>query len=235
MRIFIASMPRSGSEFTVELVQKVTKREYSNRLIPITPGRNINPDHYHDSKELQNFIKIDKGIQFFSDKEDYLVKIESPGIDTLCLDLVSHFKGIKWIASIRKLEDIIISHHNLLSWGWSEDKIIAAYKNDLFFYEYVSEHGNLFLVNIDEPEKFNLSNFMKFLSIDSLTSEEEDKINKWDIVNPLNYQKKKANERIGEKSIPENLNTLRERHPWINDIENRMLRLWRKSNFNYDF
>jgi hypothetical protein len=219
-------MPRSGSEFVAKLTKKVMGNKFPVNSISFTPGRMIH--NYAKPKEVQCLIKNNRGIIFFSDKNDHFFKIESPGVDTLCLDLSSKFTEIKWLASMRKIDKIIISHHNLLKWGWPEQKILNAYKNDLFFYEYIAKKQGLFIINVDEPLRFNCQKFLDFLGINSINSAAKDFIDKWYVVNPLANQKKKAGEKLLAKEIPENINSLRSRHPWINDIENAMEILWKK-------
>lgn len=230
-KIILASMPRTGSTFVVQLLKKIMGTTFPGQLLSITPGRVIQKgNHEHDSKELHDMIKQNNDLSFFQKKNDHFFKIESPGNDTLCINLCSQYKDIKWIASMRKIEDIIISHYNICKWGWSEQKILNAYKNDLFIYEYIAEKSGLFLVNIDKPSKFNIRNLLNFLGLYSSSSEAEHFIQKWNVVNPLEMQKKKADEPYNDKKKPENINNLRDRHPWIHDIESRMNALWKKSN-----
>jgi hypothetical protein len=132
------------------------------------------------------------------------------------------------MASMRKIENIIISHYNLNTWGWTEKKILNAYKNDLAFYKYAAKKQQLFVVNIDEPALFNNKKFLEYLGVDSLNPEAEHFIQKWYIVNPLDYQKEKAGEELGGKKIPAILHSLRKRHPWIIDLERDMHKLWKK-------
>ncbi len=229
MRVILASMPRSGSQFTMKLIETVMGVKFPGSSFSITPGRRIT-NNCQQPQELNEFIRKGKGVEYFRKLNDHFFKIESPGNDTLCLDLSAFFPDIKWIVSMRKIEDIITSHFNLLTWGWPEKKIIIFYKNDLFIYEYISKKYGLQVVNIDEPNQFDLDKLINYLEIDSINVEAENFIQKWSVVNPLSYQKEKSNEKPNEKEIPENLNTLRLRHPWINDIEYRMLKLLEKSN-----
>ena len=226
MKIVLASMPRSGSEFVIKLTKKVMNEQFPENIFSFTPGRVI--QNYAKPNELKEFIVNNRGLSFFSNKNSHFFKIESPGIDTLCLELSSKLSETKWLASMRKIDKILISHHNLLKWGWSEQKILNAYKNDLFVYNYIAEKHGLFIVNVDEPLKFNCQKFLDFLGIDSLNLVAKDFIENWYVVNPLNNQKKKAGEKLVGKAIPDSIHSVRSRHPWIKDIENMMNILWQR-------
>jgi len=224
MRLINATMPRSGSEF----VSKLILQSLSNRpdcIISVTPGRNVN---HHDclissslNQEPDLFKSAEKCLVAIEHATSYLIKIESPGIDTLCLDIAERCPDILWLCSIRKIEDIIISHYNLKSWGWSEERVLQAWKNDLLVYEFLVDKGRLLAIDVDNPGHLGSGRICEFLGVDQLPEQAERAISRWEVVNPLSNQKAKAGEEVGDRIIPHTLPDLRARHPWIDLFEMR--------------
>ena len=224
MKFFFATMPRSGSEFVIKLCRLLLEIDYS-LILSLTPGRIVN---YKEgkSKIFQEKINEGKEVEYIKEKKYNYIKVESPSADILCYDLSSSFPDSKWIVSFRSIDEIIISHYNLKSWGWPERKILNAYICDLAFYEFLAKQGRMFFININKPGNFNLNRMVEFLGVSYVISEQaKDFIQNWYVVNPLERQQKKAKEEVGLKEIPANLSSLRTRHPWLLEIEERYERL----------
>ncbi|MDZ7833002.1 MAG: hypothetical protein U5L07_14740 [Desulfobacterales bacterium] len=227
MNIFFATMPRSGSEFVIKLTRLLLNVNYQS-LISLTPGRMLNREN-EKSKIFQEKISEGKEIDYIKENSFKYIKVESPSADILSYDLSAAFPSSKWITSFRSIDEIIISHYNLKTWGWTERRILNAYVCDLVFYEFLDRQKRLFAVNINEPEMFNLDKMIDFLeSPVNIRDQAINFINNWYVVNPLDRQQKKASEEVlGEKDIPPNLSSLRDRHPWLLNIEFRYRQLWK--------
>jgi hypothetical protein len=135
------------------------------------------------------------------------------------------FPTSKWMASHRKLEDIVISHFNIKKWGHDERYVLKSFRESLPLYELLSEQRRLFVIDINRPSTFNLQAFAAFLGC-ALTDNALSLVHNWVPINDLAYQKQKHGEAfVGEKEIPPGLSDLRDRHPWITEAEARYQRL----------
>ncbi|WP_376695208.1 hypothetical protein [Wenzhouxiangella sp. EGI_FJ10305] len=224
MRLINATMPRSGSEFVSKLILQSLHRR-PECIVSITPGRNINHQACLCSSPFEQessiFRNAERSITAMQKVSSFLLKIESPGRDTLCMDIAERCTDILWLCSLRNIEDIVISHYNLKSWGWTEDKVLQAWKNDLFFYEFLHNKKRLLAVDIDNPDSLSPERFCQFLGLDQLPDAAEQAIASWGVVNPLKQQKEKAGEAMGARLVPESISTIRFRHPWIEALESR--------------
>lgn len=228
MKLVFATMPRSGSEFLVRLTGLLMDVDTSREVVSMTPGRFIDSD----GAKLKDFIlKREEGcpLDYFREAAPDYLKLESPGHDLLAYQLSCHYPESKWLGSLRSLEKIITSHFNLKTWGWSEDKILAAYLADLMFYEYIASSNRLFLININAPQDFNQQKMMDFFGIGEPGPRFGEFIREWRVVNPLVRQQKKAGEPVARKETPPTLVSLRDRHPWIKSVEQRYEALWQQS------
>lgn len=223
MKIVFGAQTRSGSEFLVKLARALLSglpEPYS----VITPGR-VETMLTENNKRFRELHLQECGWKYFEDYSISSVKIEDPAIDYLGLSVTAKFPEAKWLTTLRHLEDIITSHYNISTWGKSEEHVLQSFRNGIELFEKLDDKGRLYVLNIDEPEKFNIKNMAEFL--DCEVTEKADWIaSNWPKVNNLQYQKDKFGESALQKSEPPNLETLRKRHPWIEEIERRYLRLW---------
>jgi len=221
LQLAFATMPRSGSEFVIKLTRFVMGDNMPGEVVSLTPGRIIQKDGAL-LRDVKDGLATRPAADVFRDLSIRCVKLESPGIDTLAYDLASSFPQARWLGSVRTIEKIITSHFNIKKWGWSEERILRSYVSDLAFYEHVAVAGRLFLVDIDKPEGFSLRSLLSFLGVDHPGQRAPDFVEKWYVVNPLTQQRAKAGEDVtAPMEIPPGLETLRERHPWVADIERR--------------
>lgn len=224
MKLVFATMPRSGSEFLIKLTKLTLGEDLP--VVSLTPGRQIESDGAHGKEYIQS-REEGKGIEYFQKKEIEYLKLESPGADTLAYELSVHFPSAKWITSLRRIEDIIVSHFNIKKWGWPEEKVLHSYVCDLMCFEYLASLKKLFIVNIDAPKLFSLPKLAAFLGGRLPGKSVNDFIVDWRVINPLARQQQKAGEVMTDKIAPPHLTTLRKRHPWIDDIEARYMALWK--------
>jgi len=227
MRIINATMPRSGSEFVSKLVRKVCGARVTETM-SLTPARKIN--HFSSDVGRKNpgqmayrdWIEANDSVSFFDGYQDVLIKIESPGNDLLCLDLAGCLDDLKWVFSIRKPEQIITSHYNIKKWGWTEERVLNAYKSDLVVYEYLARGKGIFGIDVNDPSSFDLDALVRFLEMDSITPEAEEFVRSWAVVNPLSQQRERSGEKGEEVVMPPDIDSLRKRRPWVSDVESRM-------------
>lgn len=227
MRIINATMPRSGSEFVSKLVRGICGKRILSTM-SLTPARTINHFAGNDSESVpeegafRDWIRKEEATGFFEEYNDILIKIEAPGQDLLCLDLASKVRDLKWVFSVRSPENIIESHYNLQKWGWSEERILDAYKNDLCVYEYIARVRGIYGIDINDPSAFDIMQFCEYLGVSEPPAEAVKFVKGWWIVNPLSQQKKRSGEEDGSRAKPPGIDTLRLRHPWIDSWEARM-------------
>lgn len=225
MKIVFGAQTRSASESLVKLTRSLLSglpEPYS----VITPGR-VESMLKQNNRYFRELHLQGSGWKYFEDYSILSVKIEDPAIDYLGHSVAAKFPEAKWLTTLRHLEDIITSHHNINTWGKSEEHILHSFQSGIDLFEELADQGRLYVLNIDEPEKFNIKSMAKFLGCD--VTEKADWIaSNWPKVNSLEYQKDKFGEIALQKKEPPNLGTLRKRHPWIEEVEMRYSKLWRE-------
>lgn len=227
MRVINATMPRSGSEFVSKLVRKICGARIVSTM-SLTPARKINyfagddPVRAPEERDFKDWIRNKEATDFFNEYNDILIKIEAPGKDLLCLDLASKVRDLKWVFSVRSPENIIESHYNLQKWGWSEERILDAYKNDLCVYEYIAKVRGIYGIDVNDPSAFDMMELCEYLGVSKPSAEAVKFVKGWWVVNPLSQQKERSGEEDGARAKPPGIDTLRLRHPWIDSWEARM-------------
>ncbi len=222
MKIVFGAQTRSGSEFLVKLARALLSglpEPYS----VITPGR-VESMLKQNNKYFRDLHHQGSGWKYFEDYSISSVKIEDPSIDYLGHSVAVKFPEAKWLTTLRHLEDIITSHYNINTWGKSEEHVLQSFRSGIDLFEELADQGRLYVLNIDKPEKFSIENMAKFLGCE-VTKKADWIASNWPKVNSLEYQKDKFSESALQKREPSNLGTLRKRHPWIEEIEGRYLRL----------
>ena len=225
MKIVFGAQTRSGSEFLVKLTRALLfglPEPYS----VITPGR-VESMLKQNNIYFRDLYLQGCGWEYFEKYSISSVKIEDPAIDYLGHSVAVKFPEAKWLSTLRRLEDIIISHYNINTWGKTEEHVLQSFQSGIDLFEELSDQGRLYVLNIDEPEKFNVKNMAKFLGCE-VTKKADWIASNWPKVNSLEYQKDKFKESISQKKEPPNLGTLGRRHPWIKGIEMRYYNLWKE-------
>jgi len=192
----------------------------------ISPGRNETflKENVETVRKLRREGKL---LEYFDQCAIASVNVEDPAIDLLGFALASKYPLARWLTAVRRLEDIITSHHNIRSWGKSEEYVLHSFVTAIDLFEHLAEQERLFVINIDEPQSFDLDRLCAFLGRDP-TPEARRFSRNWPKINTLDYQKKKFGEQEASREVPPDLSTLRERHPWIQRIEARYAALWRQ-------
>ena len=225
MNFAFATMPRSGSEFVVRLVCTLLGPSKPEEILAITPARALNRPG-SESQLLRTAIRSGDGMDFFRRYSPQCIKLEGPSTDGLVAELSALYPRLKWVTSIRAVDKIITSHHNIKSWGWSEQRIIEAFRSDLDVYEALARDGRLFVVNVDAPEHFNIERALAFLGCEQKGPLADQFVQEWRVINPLERQQRKAGEATLPKQPAPGLDTLRQRHPSLHELEERYEHLW---------
>jgi hypothetical protein len=214
-----ATRSRSGSQFVV----KLTEALLGSRLQPqsrITGARRESLNVERDPS-FHDLLNEQKELEYFSVYDIRSLKLEDPGLDDLAGRIFDVYPNSKWMASHRKLEDIIISHFNIKKWGHNEQYVLKSFRTSLTLYERLAADGRIFVLDVDKPNVFRLEAFASFLGCQP-TEKAAAMIREWKPVNDLAYQKQKYGERFtDDKEIPPGINNLRDRCPWIDEFESR--------------
>ena len=158
-------------------------------------------------------------MDYFRQHDIAAVKLEEPGMDRWGRQLAAAFPDTPWLGNHRPIEKIIRSHHNL-RWGSSEEKLLLRAMKTLKFYEAMAEQGRLFMLNIEHPEAFDLPAFAAFLHAD-ITAKASRIVSEWPPVNELAAIRAAAGSPLEKVVEPPNLDTLRDRYPWVVEMEAR--------------
>jgi len=216
MRIIWACGTRTGSEFAV----KLTRKFMASDLYPysaVTPGR-VDTINREVGFLLRSAIENGKPEQYFRDLGSQSVKIEEPGRDDLLLRLCNAFPDAVVVTTFRKIENIVVSHHNL-PWGHSEKQVLVDWRCALEMFEMVSERKRLFVIDIDHPSTFSDEAFAAFLD-SPLLSDAKEVVREWRVQNDLKYQQGKSG-LTQPKQIPAGISSLRTRYYWIDEVEEK--------------
>lgn len=222
MEIVWACGTRTASEFLVKLTRAVAGEEF-RPYAAITPGRidSIDPSREPD---LRKFMREERGADYFRHHGIRTAKIEEPGEDSLLSEVMTAYPELRCMTTLRRIEDVIISHYNIESWGRSESAVLKSWSAAIGVFELLSREGRLYVVDINRPSSFTVASMAAFLGVKP-SADAVQWVSEWPVTNDLNYQKERSGERGGEKSYPADIATLRERHSWIDEIEQRYRRL----------
>jgi len=225
MEIVFGARTRCGSQFLIK-ISSALLGELPQPFSVITPGR-VESMINENKKIFRKLYLQGYGWKYFDDYSIQTLKLEDPSIDFLGFSLLAKFPEAKWLTTYRNIEDVITSHYNIKSWGKSEEHVLRSFLTSIDLMEQIAHQKRLFIINIDAPENFNINNMVKFLECE-VTKKANYIASNWPKVNPLSYQKEKFSEKIKQKEKPPALNTLRDRHPWIEEIEERYFQLWKR-------
>ena len=216
-----ATQSRSGSQFLLDLTMKALPAS------EIWPQSRINGCGADTQRKNENELKclLDNNrplYQYFQKHHIKAVKVEEPSMNRVGYKLMQCVPNACWLASVRKIEDIVVSHYNIKSWGFPEAKVLRLWRANLNFYEHIFKTKNpLLLIDVRNPKNNNIDLFCKFLGV-SPTSRLQTTFDEWGVINPLSRQKRIHNESdVNAKEIPHNISTLRSRYKWVDLIEHR--------------
>ncbi len=217
MRVIWGTRMRGGSQFLLTLTVALLGRETQPQS-RIDAARR---DHLATgrSPSLQECIGRSRPIDYFRAHDIAAVKLEEPGMDPWGKWFAAAFPDTPWLGNHRPIEKIIRSHHNL-RWGSCENRLLRRARKTLKFYENMAAQRRLFMLNIDKPQSFDLPAFAAFLRAD-ITAEARRIVDAWPPINDLAHIRAAAGNPLEEVIEPPDLETLRQRHPWVDDMEAR--------------
>lgn len=222
--VFI-TQSRSGSQFLLNTVMSIVGDKdvfYPQCRFNRTRLDTMNNDDFYklnlgDVKAINRHI-VDTNIKS--------MKIEEPNIGDFAKMISTTNSKIKWLFSIRKIEDIIISHHNM-PWGYNSDYVLKMWRNNLKLYEYLNSMGRpIFAIDVSNPEKNNFDSLVSFLGIDKPTKEGRKVFEEWAVVNDHNRQLRLHGKEEADKKMPKDLENIRKNNLWIDGVEKRYEKLF---------
>lgn len=216
---------RGGSQFLV----KLTTAALGQRLEPqsrLSGARKEGLKIYRDPS-WDDFVEKGQPWDYFRHHGIKSLKVEEPAAGGFGDDLAREFARAKWLANYRRIEDIVVSHHNL-RWGFPQGKLVKLMEQNLVFYERLFGMGRLFVVDIDDPSSFNLDAFCDFLDAEP-SDELKAMASSWSKVNDLASLRASSGDTRTERTQPEDLGTLRTRFPKLDGLEARYRTLVEKS------
>jgi len=225
MKIVFGAQTRSGSEFLIKLTRALLTKLPEPYSV-VSPGR-VEHMLKENNWRLRELHRQKCGWQYFKEYSISSAKIEDPCIDYFGCSVAEMFPQTKWLTTVRQIEEIIISHYNIISWGKSEEHVIQSFRSGINLFEELADQNRLYVLNIDRPARFRIERLSEFLECE-VTEKANWIANNWPKVNSLEYQKDKFGEPVLKREKPPNLKSLRKRHPWINEVERRYLRVWER-------
>lgn len=216
---------RAGSQFLIKMTEALAGQFLEPRST-ITAGR-VETSAPERKELFRKYFERGDGWRYFEEFSIRALQIEDPGIDYFAHSISKKYRDARWLTTLRRLEDTITSHYNIKSWGLSEAHVLRSFLGGIELFEELADQERLFIINVDAPERFDVSKMAAFLGCE-VSEKAAQLASGWPRINDLNYQKTKHNEETKEKEVPPDLHTLRERHPWIDQVEERYLRLWER-------
>lgn len=176
---------------------------------------------------LSDFVRDERPIDYFRYHGIRAVKLEEPGMDGWGRQLSAAFPDTPWLGNHRPIAKILRSHTNL-KWGFSEHKLLMRSRRTLAFYEELASQGRLFMLNIDDPDGFDLASFADFVGA-RITAQARRMASEWPHVNDLGDLRAASGKPLIEVAEPVGLPTLHLRYPWVVEMEARFESLCRAS------
>lgn len=185
MRYLIASGSRSGSMFSIKMLEKFVGAS-AYPMAKVHSSRDSVDDlspSYRESRaagDLAGFI-TQHGLN--------ALKLEDPGLDDDADILFEAFPEAIVIATYRPVEKVVNSHGNIKPWGFPPKKTVRIWIANLAFYEKAQRAGRLVLIPLDNKTKFNAEAAARTLGA-AVTEDVITFIDDWPSVNDLVSQKK---------------------------------------------
>lgn len=227
LEVIWGTLSRSGSQFVLGL----TTRLLGSKLQPQSRISGVRKEGYqHREPSFHELYANGSGVEYFTRHEIRSLKLEDPCNDGFGEVVADAFPDARWVTSIRPIDDVLTSHFNIKRWGHDETYVLRSYRRNLELFERLSEEERLAPIRVDEPASFDPARFAGFFGVppsQAFLKAVED----WTPINDLRYQKDKWDEAYdGVPSLPPDLDTLRDRHPWLEDVEARyddlVVRFW---------
>lgn len=191
MKVLWAVGSRAGGEFLIRLTLVFSQQSLPRFEQALHPRVRINTYRKAEKpwdKVFEEFHAQGQARQFFQAHRFQSAKIEDPGVDGLCYDLLDDFPEARVVCTFRPIEKIATSHDNIKPWGMSLARAVEVFQKSLKFYETAYDRGQLYMVSIEDRDRFSPQKFEKFLGMQAGVSA-QDLVHDWPVVNDLAHQK----------------------------------------------
>lgn len=226
LKIVWPTRSRTGSQFLLKLTTALTGAALIDPQARVNGAR----QNFSEKEEVNTFKKMfleGRGLTYLREHNIVSMKYEDPGKDDFILDVHREFPNAVFLASYRKIEDVISSHYNIEKWGHHESDVLYQFSACLRLYEELAKDNRFFMLNIDEPGQFSLDCMADKIGV-AVTSKARSLVEEWQPINDLKYQVEKDRVFTGRKEPPR-MDILRKIHPWIDKTEQKYLELWRRT------
>lgn len=189
MKYLLASGSRSGSMFSIELLEKFAGAEL-NPICKVSSARQSvgdwNPS-YRDCRAAGNLVGFVTGHRLNA------LKLEDPGMDDDAAILLEAFPRAVVVATYRPVEKVVNSHGNIKPWGFPPEKAVSTWIANLGFYEKANLEHRLVLIPLDDPSKFSAEAASQRLGL-TVSDDVRTFVRAWPTVNDLKHQKQVSND-----------------------------------------
>lgn len=225
LRVVWPTRSRTGSQFVLQLTTALG--------IGLAPSARVNghrTDRYKPETKTGDFkamFEEGRAAHYLRDNGIRALKYEDPGKDDFVLALLDLAPEARFVASYRRVESVIESHHNL-RWGHGVEDVLYQFSACATLYEQLADAGRMFLVDVEDRSRFDLEAFCRFLD-SPVSRRAKALVDRWQPINDLKHQVEKSGETYVERVSTPRLDRLRRIHPWIDDVERRYLDLVERS------
>lgn len=201
----LLTIPRSGSQFLFRLLEAVVGADDVRPTSGLTPGRWEKADGLAEGR-FRDLRDDNRPTDYFSEIGARSVKIELPASDDLAYRIAETFPSCVFIGSFRPFHKIASSHARL-SWGKPPSKLLKSTESHVAFLEEFRQNHPVYIVDIENSERFNLDRFHNFLTGKTEPVADPNFVNRWAPVNDNVYRA----ERDGGKACDEKALSLDEK------------------------
>lgn len=226
MKFLIASGSRSGSEFSIRLLEALVGGEI-HPVAKVHSARDSDGTYSPSYRELK-----DEGrhTDFAPTHSVTTLKLEDPGVDADAYDFLSAYPDALVVATFRPIEKVVNSHGNIKPWGMPPAQVVKNWMGNLEFYEHAEKAGRLLMIPIGDPEAFNAEAAAQ--KAGTVVSQQlTDFLSQWPRVNDLKSQKEYSND-TSDVSFHMTRAELLEKFPEIKEGTQRYEDLTRRCNGN---
>ena len=223
LRYVWGTRSRGGSQFLLA----VTRALLGKRLLPESRITGSRQEGLKVAGRLpfRDYFERGNMAEYFRANGIRALKLEEPARDPMGRAIANAFPHAKWLGNYRDIKSIVESHYNL-HWGYSEGKLLGLARRNLSLYKRLASENRLFIMNIDEPNAFDLAKMAAYLECD-VTEQATKIVKEWLPVNDLAEIRNQSGRPLDHRERPARIESLFQRYRWIEDIEHQYIELWR--------
>lgn len=189
MKYLIASGSRSGSMFSIDLLDKFAGQE----MLPIAKVNSARKSVGNFRPSYQDYREAGKIVDFVTKNRITTLKLEDPGIDNDAAIFFDAFPECIILATNRSVDQVVNSHGNIRPWGFPPEKAVRVWIANLAFYETAQQKNRLVLIPLESPSTFNMDVASQKLGL-SINDDVRAFVKAWPRVNNLQQQKRDSND-----------------------------------------